>query len=319
MGKEKILVTGANGQIGSVLTKALRKRFGENGVLATDLRASYPSEGPYEELNVLDKARLEDLVRHYRITQIYHLVAILSAKGEERPLSTWNINMTGLLNVLEVAREYSIDKVFFPSSIAAFGHKTPRVQTPQDTIMDPDTIYGISKLTGEHWCRYYYNRYGVDIRSVRYPGIIGYESMPGGGTTDYAVDIFHYAVQEKTYTCFLRPDTRLPMLYMPDAIRGTIDLMEAPKEQIQVRDSYNLSGMDFTPAELTAAIRAHYPNFKIKYRPDERQKIADSWSESINDEAAQKEWNWQPEYDLKRMTTDMIIHLRKQYQNSLID
>lgn len=308
-----ILIVGANGQLGSVLADALRATIGEDQVVASDIRMAKASSGPFELLNILDKEQLHRLVRKYRVTEIYQLAAILSAKGEENPKLAWDINMNGLFNVLEVAKEEGL-KVFFPSSIAVFGSHTPRRQTPQDTIIHPETIYGISKAAGENWCQYYFLKYGVDVRSLRYPGVIGYQSMPGGGTTDYAVDIYHSAVKEEAFSCFLKPDTRLPMIYMADAIRATLELMSAPAEQITVRTSYNLASMSFTPAEVYESIRKHFPDFAITYAPDFRQKIAESWSETIDDSNARRDWNWQPEYDLESMTVDMIYHLRKQYQ-----
>lgn len=316
MNQSTVLIVGANGQLGSVLTDALRSELGNDRVVASDIRRSKPSRGPFELLDTLDREQLHRLVRKYRITAIYQLAAILSAKGEENPKLAWDINMNGLFNVLEIAKEYGL-KVFFPSSIAVFGSHTPRQHTPQETIIHPETIYGISKAAGENWCQYYHLKYGVDVRSLRYPGVIGYQSMPGGGTTDYAVDIYHSAVKGEDFSCFLKPDTRLPMIYMPDAIRATLELMHAPEEEITVRTSYNLASMSFTPAEIHAAIQKHFPDFSIEYNPDFRQKIADSWSETIDDTNARKDWGWQPEYDLDSMTDDMIYHLRKQYQKNI--
>jgi len=314
MKRETILVTGANGQIGTVLCEELRKIYGETNVLATDIHSAEGQNSLYEQLDITDKKRLYELVRQYQVTQIYHLVAILSVKGEENPLFTWNVNTNGLFNVLEAARESSINKVFFPSSIAVFGDKTPVEHTPQDTILNPSTVYGISKLSGELWCNYYFDKYQVDVRSLRYPGIISYQSMPGGGTTDYAVEIFHNAVKGEPFQCFLKEDTYLPMIYMPDAIKATIGLMEAPAQSIQTRTSYNLSGMSFSPIELTTEIQQHFPDFQVTYQPDFRQKIADSWSDSIDDTPAREDWNWKPQYNLKEMTADMILHLSKKYE-----
>lgn len=312
MKKDMLLIIGANGQIGSVLTRALRNIYGTDRVIASDIRLSGIDEGPFELLDIKEEAQLRRLVRKYKITQVYHLAAILSATGELKPRLAWDVNINGLFNVLELAKEQKI-RLFFPSTIAVFGSHTPRQNTPQETIIHPETVYGISKAAGENWCQYYYLRYGIDVRSLRYPGIVGYESMPGGGTTDYAVEIFHYAVQGKPYTCFLKEGTRLPMLYMPDAIRATLELMEAPAASISVRTSYNLAGMSFTPAELAASIQAHIPDFTTDYAPDFRQHIAESWSESIDDSAARKDWGWVPKYDLSSMTSDMIKNLKAQY------
>ncbi len=306
----RILITGATGQIGTVLSSALRQIYGNQNVLATDIRLSTePQQGPFEKLDILDSTRLETLIGDYRITQIYHLAAILSAKGEQAPMPTWNINMQGLFNVLEAARKFKLQRLFFPSSIAAFGPDSPKVNTPQKAYRAPLTVYGISKAAGENWLNYYHQRYHLDARSLRYPGIIGYQSLPGGGTTDYAVDIFHQALQKGSYTCFLRPDARLPMMYMDDAIRATIELMQAPAETISVRTSYNLAGISFTPAELAEEIKKHLPEFEIKYEPDFRQTIAESWPRSIDDSAARKDWGWQPEFDLEKITKDMLEHL----------
>jgi len=313
MRKDKILVIGANGQIGTVLTQALREKYGNDNVLATDIRTSEMLNEPFEILDILDGEGLSNIVKKHNITQIYHLVAILSANGEKNPLRTWNINMNGLFNVLEVAKEQSIDKVFFPSSIAVFGTNTPKENTPQFTFLDPETVYGISKTAGENWCQYYFDKYNLDVRSLRYPGVISYQSMPGGGTTDYAVDIFHKAVQGQGFECFLSEDTRLPMIYMPDTVRSTLELMEAPSEQIKVRSSYNLAAMTFSPAEITKAIQLHFPNFKINYKPDFRQAIAQSWPASIDDSKARNDWNWKEEYGIHEMTKDMILNLSKKY------
>ncbi|MBK8492466.1 MAG: NAD-dependent epimerase/dehydratase family protein [Saprospirales bacterium] len=316
MTKDTILIIGANGQIGSVLTEALRQRFGEDQVIPTDIRKPDHHVGHFEFLNVLDAQRIAELVDEHHVTQIYHLAAVLSAKGEQAPLPTWDVNMKGLLNVLEVAREKKVAKVFYPSSIAVFGPTTPRVNTPQYTVMEPTTVYGVSKVSGELWSQYFYTRYGLDVRSVRYPGIIGYQSLPGGGTTDYAVDIYHKAIQHLPYECFLREDTRLPMLYMEDAIRGTLELMDAPADKIQIRTSYNLSAMSFTPAEISLEIRKHMPDFQVSYKPDFRQAIADSWTQSIDDSHARRDWGWAPKYDLPSMTEDMLVHLAEQYQTA---
>ncbi|MCK6691017.1 MAG: NAD-dependent epimerase/dehydratase family protein [Thermoanaerobaculia bacterium] len=313
MKQENILIIGAGGQIGAVLTEALREVYGDDHVVASDLKPLDEQSGPTEILNALDGEALEAIVKKWRINQIYHLAAILSATGEKDPLRAWNINMNSLFNVLEIARQRSLNKVYFPSSIAVFGREAAHQDTPQYEVLIPETVYGISKVAGENWMNYYYRRYGVDVRSVRYPGIIGYQSMPGGGTTDYAVDIYHYAIQQKPFECFLRADTRLPMLYMPDAIRGTLELMEAPANRLSVRTSYNLAGMSFTPAEVAESIKKLMPNFKITYKPDFRQAIADSWPASIDDSAARHDWNWRPEYDLDAMTKDMLHHLAVKY------
>lgn len=311
MATQRILITGANGQIGSVLTQALRRAWGADQVVATDIRKPEQETGPFFLLDVLDAEAMARLVRQESVTQIYHLAAILSAKGEEAPLNTWHINMQGLFNVLEVSREQGIQKVFYPSSIAVFGSQTEKQETPQWAHLYPETVYGISKAAGEYWSLYYFKRYGLDVRSVRYPGIIGYESLPGGGTTDYAVDIFHKAVAGQQFSCFLREDTPLPMLYMPDAIRGTLELMEAPADHLTVRTAYNLSGMSFTPAALAASIRKVLPAFSIIYQPDFRQHIADSWPASVDDTEARADWGWKPDYGLDEMTRDMIMHLSK--------
>ncbi|MGI9159960.1 MAG: NAD-dependent epimerase/dehydratase family protein [Saprospiraceae bacterium] len=305
----RILIVGAGGQIGAVLTKALRQVYGTDHVIATDLRPLAEQDGPTAVLNALDLKAMDELAGAYRITQIYHLAAILSATGEKDPMWAWNTNMASLFNVLETARKRQLDKVYFPSSIAAFGREAAPENTPQYEALIPETVYGISKVAGELWGNYYYRRYGLDVRSLRYPGIIGYQSLPGGGTTDYAVDIYHYAVQNKPFTCFLKPDTRLPMLYMDDAIRATLELMEAPVDRLTVHTSYNLAGMSFTPAEIAASIRKVIPDFQIAYAPDFRQAIADSWPGSIDDSQARADWGWKPAFDLDGMTRDMIKNL----------
>ncbi|MCB0578437.1 MAG: NAD-dependent epimerase/dehydratase family protein [Phaeodactylibacter sp.] len=311
-----ILVTGANGQIGTVLTAELRRRYGASAVLSTDIRQAGSNNILFEELDVLDKERLSALIAKYGIRQIYHLAAILSAKGEQNPKWAWEINMAGLFNILEAAKDHGL-RVFFPSSIAVFGGMTPRVNTPQYAVLQPETVYGISKVAGENWCQYYHQKYGVDVRSVRYPGIIGYESLPGGGTTDYAVEIFHYAVKGETFQCFLEPDSRLPMMYMPDAIRATLELMEAPAEAVKIRSSYNLAGTNFTPAEIAREIQKHIPGFQVTYKPDFRQQIAASWPESIDDSYAREHWGWEPRYGLAEITADMLEHLREYYAASV--
>lgn len=310
--KDKILVIGASGQIGVELTLALRKIYGNQNVIASDLREQNPlleGTGPYVSLDVMNKEMLHVQVIRQNITQIYLLAAILSATGEKNPNLAWNLNMQGLLNVLDIAREENLHKVYWPSSIAVFGPTSPKNNCPQQTIIEPTTVYGISKYAGEFWCNYYYTRFGVDVRSIRYPGLISYKSAPGGGTTDYAVEIYIDAKTEKKYTCFLKEDTYLPMMYMPDAIRGTIEIMEVPEEKIKVRTSYNLAGMSLSPKEITASIQKHIPDFQISYQPDYRQAIADSWPASIDDSVAQADWGWKPEYDLDKMTADMLKNL----------
>lgn len=313
MKKEQIIVLGANGQIGTVLTEELRKMYGSDQVLATDLQKHPVQEGLFEQLDILNAQRLHEVIENRHVTQIYHLAAILSARGEQNPKWAWDINMTGLFNVLEAAKIYNC-RVFFPSSIAVFGSEAPKENTPQHAVLQPKTVYGISKVAGEHWCNYYYEKYNVDVRSVRYPGIIGYQSMPGGGTTDYAVEIYHKALQGELFECFLTADTKLPMLYMPDAIRATLELMAAPAEQIKVRTSYNIAGMSFDPKTIYKAIQQEIPDFQITYQPDFRQAIADSWPYSIDDTQARQDWGWQPEYDLESMTRDMLIHLGEKYE-----
>jgi nucleoside-diphosphate-sugar epimerase len=268
--------------------------------------------GPYVSIDALNKEMLHVLVIRQNITQVYLLAAILSATGEKNPNLAWHLNMQSLLNVLDIAREEKLTKVYWPSSIAVFGPTSPKQHCPQYTIIEPTTVYGISKYAGEFWCNYYHQRYGVDVRSLRYPGLISYKSAPGGGTTDYAVEIFHEALEEKQYTSFLKEDTYLPMMYMPDAIKATIELMEAPAEKITVRTSYNVSAMSFSPKEIAAAIQEHIPDFSMKYAPDYRQAIADSWPQSIDDHIARRDWGWQQDFDLKRMTADMLDNLQNQ-------
>ncbi|MBS1641446.1 MAG: NAD-dependent epimerase/dehydratase family protein [Bacteroidetes bacterium] len=312
MTKEKILVIGASGQIGVELTLALRKIYGNNNVVASDLREQNPlleGTGPYVSLDVMNKEMLHVQVIRQNITQIYLLAAILSATGEKNPNLAWHLNMQGLLNVLDIAREEKLSKVYWPSSIAVFGPTSPKQSCPQQTIIEPITVYGISKYAGEFWCNYYNQRYGVDVRSLRYPGLISYKSAPGGGTTDYAIEIFHEALENKKYECFLQEDTYLPMMYMPDAIRATIELMEAPAENISIRTSYNISAMSFSPKEITTSIKKHIPEFSINYKPDYRQKIANSWPQSIDDSVAANDWNWKPEYDLDKMVKDMLDNI----------
>lgn len=311
MTKERILVTGANGQIGTALTKMLRDRYGNERVVASDLHyANSREEGPFELLDATDKEALRCVVAHYGITQLYHLPAVLSAKGEQLPLATWEVNMTSLLNALEVAKDRRLERFFFPSSIAVFGRNVRRQFTPQDAALTPETVYGMSKVAGENWCAYYHQRYGLDVRSLRYPGVISHQTMPGGGTTDYAVEIFYKAVSGDVMQCYLDAETRLPMIYIDDAIRATVELMEAPARRIGLRTAYNLAAMSFTPAEIAAEIQKHLPRFAIRYQVDYRQQIASTWPESIDDSAARGDWNWQPQFDLAKMTTEMLHMVR---------
>jgi nucleoside-diphosphate-sugar epimerase len=312
MKKEKILVIGASGQIGVELTLALRKIYGGANVVASDLREEnelLKGSGPYVSLDVMNKEMLHVQIIRQNITQVYLLAAILSATGEKNPPLAWHLNMQSLLNVLDIAKEENLTKVYWPSSIAVFGPTSPKIDCPQYTIIEPTTVYGISKYAGEFWCNYFHQRYGVDVRSLRYPGLISYKSSPGGGTTDYAVEIFHAAKEKQKYTSFLSEDTHLPMMYMPDAIRATIELMEAPSEKIKVRTSYNLSGMSFSPVEIGNEIRKHIPSFHLDFNPDYRQQIADSWPKSIDDSNAREDWGWKPEFDLIKMTADMLMNL----------
>ncbi len=306
--RSNVLVTGAGGQIGAELVEALRKV--NNIVYPSDI--SIPDNPPdhFLQLDVLDKKRMKEIVQEYKIEEIFHLAAILSAKGEENPMLAWRVNLESVLTVLELAAEFKLFKVFIPSSIAIFGPSTPKINTPQNTVTDPDTVYGITKLTGERWCSYYHQKRGVDVRSLRYPGLVGYKTLPGGGTTDYAVDIFHKALETGHYDCFIGEDVAMPMMYMPDAIRATIELLQAPQEQLTVDSSYNLAAMSFTPKQITEAIQKHIPDFTISYQPDFRDQIARSWPSSIDDSSARKDWNWQPEYDLDKMTADMLSRLK---------
>ncbi|NHZ80254.1 NAD-dependent epimerase/dehydratase family protein [Massilia sp. CCM 8695] len=311
---ERILIIGANGQIGSELVGALAQQHGAGNVIASDIGANNVYKAArYTQLDVLDKARLAALVADEGITQVYQLAALLSATGEQAPLKAWTLNMDGLLNILEVARERGEAgkplRVFWPSSIAAFGPNTPPQATPQYTVMDPTTIYGISKLAGERLCEYYFTKYGVDVRSIRYPGIISYKSPPGGGTTDYAIAIFHAALRGERYECFLGPDTTLPMIYMPDAIRATIELMDAPSRQIAVRSAYNVAGVSFNPGELAAAIQRVLPAFEIGYKPDSRQAIAASWPQSLDDSVAAADWGWKAQVGLDQLVADMLANI----------
>ncbi len=309
----KILIVGACGQLGTELTIKLRELKGKDNVVATDLRGPVDliADGPFEKLDILDKSQFHELIKKHEIKEVYHLAAVLSAKGEQDPQFAWRLNMESLMTVLEAGKDV-LKKIYWPSSIAVFGQSTPKQNTPQNTIMDPNTVYGISKLAGERWCEYYYMKYGVDVRSLRYPGLIGYKSLPGGGTTDYAVDIFHKAIAGDSFECFLKEDTSLPMMYMDDAVKATIDLMEAPSENIKVRSSYNVSAMSFSPAEIASEIQKFYPNFSIKYAPDFRQEIAESWPSTIDDSIARADWGWKNAYGLSELVETMITHLKRE-------
>lgn len=309
----KILVTGACGQIGIELVAALRQKHGWKNVIASDIHPAtdeMQADGAYIKLDVLNKKKLAYTVTHLGIKEIYHLAAVLSAKGEQNPVAAWDLNMQGLLNVLQMAREKKIKKMFWPSSIAVFGPGSMPAVCFQNAKLDPMTVYGISKMAGEYWCRYYKRNYGLDVRSLRYPGLISHSALAGGGTTDYAVDIFHAALENGSYTCFLKENICLPMLYMADAIRAALELMEAPKASLLVDTSYNIAGMNFTPKELACAIREHIPGLEVDYVPDSRQQIAESWPDSINDRQAHQDWGWQPQYNLPAMVSDMLAHLR---------
>ena len=326
---ERILIIGASGQVGSELVVSLRKIYGETNVIASDI---YPvntklrahstviysekmrEEGPYVELNALDKEKIYHIIKSYKITQVYLLAAMLSAKSEENVELAWRLNTLSLSNILLLSKEKHIKKLFWPSSIAVFGNTTPKRMTPQYTITEPNTVYGISKLAGERWCEYYFNKFNVDVRSLRYPGLIGWKTAPGGGTTDYAVHIFHKAIKYGKYQSFLAENTALPMMYMQDAIRATIELMEAPAEMIKIRSSYNLAGISFSPKQIAAEIAKHIPNFEMIYKPDFRQEIAESWPLSIDDTNAQNDWGWKLEYDLEKITSNMMINLKEKYK-----
>lgn len=308
----KILIIGAGGQIGTELVLALRNKFGSDQVLAADVKSECPEKlanGPYVQMDVLDRDFVRNFIIENKISEVYLLAALLSATAEKNPDFAWKLNMESLFTILDLAKEGHIQKIFWPSSIAVFGPTTPRDLTPQYTVMEPSTVYGISKQTGERWCEWYYNKYGVDVRSIRYPGLISYTSLPGGGTTDYAVDIFYYAKKSGTFTSFLTEDSALPMMFMEDAIRATIELMDAPKDQVKIRSSYNLAGISFTPAQLAQAIQKQLPNFTISYAPDFRQAIADSWPNSIDDSRAKSDWGWKEKYDLDSMVSEMLAHV----------
>ena len=309
---QTILVLGASGQIGTELIEKLRTVYGSAHVVASDIRNGSPSlmnSGPFEIIDATDKEAILTVVKKYNITQIYLLAAMLSATGEKFPHKAWNLNMTSLLAVLDLAKDKYINQVFWPSSIAVFGSTSPKIQTPQKTIMEPSTVYGISKISGEFWCNYYHDKYGVDVRSIRYPGIISWKTKPGGGTTDYAVDIFFKALEQGSFECFLSEDTCLPMMYMEDAVDATVQIMQAKSEQIKIRTSYNLSAMNFTPNELAKEIQQHIPKFSITYKTDYRQDIADSWPDSIDDSKAREDWGWSPNYTLSKMTKDILESL----------
>lgn len=316
---ETILILGASGQIGGELTEKLRNIYGNNHVIASDIRNgndALMNSGPFEIIDATDKDGILEVVHKYKVTQIYLLAAMLSVTGEQFPQKAWDLNMSSLLAVLDIAKEKHVHQVYWPSSIAAFGPTTPKNNTPQKTIMEPSTVYGISKISGEFWCNYYYEKFGVDVRSLRYPGIISWKSKPGGGTTDYAVDIFFKAIEEGAYECFLGENTRLPMMYMEDAVNATIKLMQADAKDIKVRTSYNLSAIDFTPKELATQIQQFLPDFKITYKPDFRQQIADSWPQTIDDSEARKDWNWSHKFDLSSMANDIVKNLQAQKINS---
>lgn len=309
---KNVLILGACGQIGTELTFALRQAYGNGKVVASDIREgneNLMNSGPFEILDATDHDALEEVVAYYEIEEVYLMAAMLSATAEKFPMRAWNLNMNSLFNVLNLAKDKKISTVFWPSSIAVFGPNTPKDNTPQHTIMEPSTVYGISKQSGEQWCNYYHKRYGVDVRSIRYPGLISWKTMPGGGTTDYAVEIYHQALSKGTYTCFLKKDTQLPMMFMDDAIRATMELMKADAKNIKERSSYNLDAMSFTPAEMAESIKKHIPDFTISYAPDFRQQIADSWPNSIDDSAAKADWGWEAEFDLTKTTEEMFRNL----------
>lgn len=315
--KDTILLIGASGQIGTDLTMSLRTIYGASHVVASDIKSAsreVMESGPFEQLDIMDPVRLNEIVLKYKVTQVYLLAALLSATAEKNIELGWALNMKSLSHVLDLARHGKVKKVYWPSSIAVFGPTTPSINTPQHTIMDPNTVYGISKQAGERWCEYYYQKFGVDVRSIRYPGLISWKAKPGGGTTDYAVHIFHEAIKYGRYESFLSETTSLPMMYMPDAIRATLELMEAPADSIKIRSSYNVAGTSFNPAEIAAVVKQYIPHFEIAYKTDERQAIANSWPQSINDSLAREHWNWKHEYDLGNMAEDMMLNLKKKYK-----
>lgn len=311
---KSILILGACGQIGTELTMALREKYGQENVVASDIREGSDTimhSGPFELLDATNYEAIEDVVMHYEIEEVYLMAAMLSATAEKFPMRAWNLNMNSLFNVLNLAKEKKIEKLFWPSSIAVFGPSTPKDSTPQNTLMEPSTVYGISKQSGERWCEYYHKKFGVDVRSVRYPGLISWKTLPGGGTTDYAVEIFHEALEKTSYDCFLQKNTRLPMMFMDDAIRATISIMDASPKKISIRSSYNLAAMSFSPEELATSIQNQITDFKISYTPDFRQQIADSWPSSIDDSSARKDWGWRHEFDLEKTTDEMLSNLKK--------
>jgi nucleoside-diphosphate-sugar epimerase len=313
MSDKKILVIGSSGQIGTELVEGLRARFGNDNVVASDIKQPQVEQsGPFAMVDAMDRRGIERIIEKHGINEVYLLAALLSATAEKDPAFAWKLNMESLFIVLELAREGKLKQVYWPSSIAVFGPTTPKDNTPQHTIAEPSTVYGISKQAGEQWCAYYHKRYGVDVRSIRYPGLIGWKSAPGGGTTDYAVHIFHEALKNGTYTSFLDRGTKLPMMYMPDAIRATIDLMEAPADQVKERTSYNLAGFSFSPEDIASEIRRHLPQFKLEFAPDHRQAIANSWPSSIDDSAAHHDWGWKPAFDLRGMVDDMMLNLKRE-------
>ena len=315
--KERVLIIGSSGQIGTELVVELRTMYGNENVIASDIRDSSEqvmNSGPFETLDIMDESLLREIVKKYKVTQVYLLAALLSATAEQNIELGWRLNMRSHSHVLDLAKDGLIKKIFWPSSIAVFGPTTPMENTPQYTIMEPNTVYGITKQAGERWNEYYFNKFGVDVRSLRYPGLIGWQSDPGGGTTDYAVDIFHQAIQHGKYESFLSENTGLPMMYMPDAIRATIELMEAPLDKIKIRSSYNLAGISFTPKQISDEIKKHISDFEITYSPDFRQSIADSWPTSIDDTHAQKDWGWNLEYNLEKMTSNMMKNLKNKYK-----
>ena len=314
MNSKKILIIGASGQIGSELTLKLRSLFGNNNVVASDIKEGdedLMNSGPFEIIDATDKELIEEVVEKYQITDIYLMAAMLSATAEKIPMKAWDLNMNSLFIILNMAKDKKISRIFWPSSIAVFGPSTPKENTPQTTIMEPTTVYGISKQTGERWCEYFFNKFDVDVRSLRYPGIISYKTLPGGGTTDYAIEIFHEALKKGSYTSFLNENTALPMMFMDDAIKATVDIMEAPAKNVKVRSSYNLSAMSFTPKELASQIKKELPDFEINYKPDFRQQIADSWPGSIDDKEAREDWGWKHDFDLEKLTKTMLEGLKK--------